>query len=466
MRRLLLVAYHYPPSLEAGSHRSARFSRLLPSMGWEVDVLTVEAIPDSSATPGHAGVRIHRTSSFLAANALLALRPRLRRPERSGDGAAAVPESGVPALIPPGRWQRFKDTVTHFLRYPDPEAGWIPFAIARGRSIVKKDRIDVIVTSGPPHSSHLVGWALRRGTGCRWVADFRDPWSTGQWKEPWERRGWRDRGLEWLESKVIRSADRVVLNTVRMCDDFRARYPDMDPARFRAIPNGFDPEEFAGLALAPRVGPFRLTHAGSLDRQRNILVLLRAIRRLLDQGVIPVGGFELLLIGRATLGDLSLEAGVTSLGLDGVVRHVPSLPHNETLASLLGSDGLLVVQPGVAVTQVPSKLYEYLYVNKPVLALAHPGATADLVRLGGLGPVADPDREDEVADALLELYRSRGKGPSDPEARERLLALHDVRALARSFESLLRECVGTGEAAPSLRRGAGLEGVNPSPSKE
>lgn len=443
--RLLLIAYHFPPSAAAGSHRSARFSRLLPGLGWSVDVLTVHVGKGVAAPADPPGVRTHRTRSFRAIDWMLSLRrPSVARGDLDPAGPRRMSEARDVAkqtTPSPGPWQRFKDTLTLLARFPDPEAGWIPFGFARGLSLVLRHRPDALYTSGPPHSSHLLGWFLKRLSGRPWIADFRDPWSSKPWTEAWERREWRARGLRRLEAMVVRSADRVILNTEAMREDFAGRYPGIESSRFRCIPNGYDPAEFDDLAPVPRHGgPFRLTHAGSLYRRRSPLVLLDAIRTLFDSGAVREGDLELELIGPIGIDGISLPRAVAERRLASTVRHVPFLPHREALRALFLADALVIVQPDTQ-TQVPGKLYEYLFVGKPVVALAHAGATADLVQGGGLGWVADPDSVAEVAAAILAAVRSRGRGVPVPAARERLLARHHAGALTAELSGLLRECV-------------------------
>jgi glycosyltransferase involved in cell wall biosynthesis len=448
--RLLMIAYHYPPGAAAGSHRSARFARLLPELGWNVEVLTVRLAARGAPPVDPAGVRTHRTRAFHGIDGLLSLRRRRRNAANTaasrGPVTAEPGDAAGSATQSAGRWQRFKDTVMLLIRFPDTEAGWIPSAVARGLILVLRTGPDALLTSGPPHSSHLIGLILKRLTGRPWVADLRDPWSVKPWIQDWERREWRSQWLRRLEGLVVRSADRVVLNTDEMREDFVARYPDIDPTRFRAIPNGFDSTEFDGLAARPRErGPFRLTHAGSFYRRRSPVVLLDAIRRLVDDGAIQEGQLELELIGPIVLDGVSLAGAVNARRLGPFVRHVPSLPHRDALLALLEADALLIVQPD-APTQVPGKLYEYLYVGKPVVAVTHPGATADLIAAGRLGWVASPDRVDQVADAILTAVRTRDDRVPDPSARHTLLARHDVRALAAELAAVLRECTHASEA--------------------
>lgn len=448
MLRVLLVAYHYPPSTSAGIHRCVRFARHLPSLDWKVHVLTVRhpGMPDRDL--GTHGEQIHRTRIVRPFQALLALRPRGRpAPSRAGVTTLAD-EAAVPGKAQGKAWQRWKDSVSLALTFPDREAGWIPFAAARGRSLIRREGIDVVVTSGPPHSSHWIGRSLRRGTGTPWVADFRDPWSAKPWVEAREQRSWREKGIAFLESRVVRDADRVVLNTDALHDEFRSRYAAVPAHRFVCIPNGYDPVEFDSIPTSGhRESPFRLTHTGTLYRRRNPLSLLQAIRRLLDSGAIPRKDFELEMIGPVLLGGATLEQMADTLGLSDLVRHIPSLPHATCLARLHEADALLVVQPDTA-TQVPGKLYEYLYVGKPILAIASEGATATLVREAGLGAVVNSGDVDGIAEALVALYRRARSGEAGVSSttRDVLLARHDARALTRELDQVLRGCVSASRA--------------------
>jgi glycosyltransferase involved in cell wall biosynthesis len=135
------------------------------------------------------------------------------------------------------------------------------------------------------------------------------------------------------------------------------------------------------------------------------------------------------------------------LGLSQFVRHVPSLPHAACLARLYEADVLLVVQPDTA-TQVPGKLYEYLYVGKPILAMATEGATARIVREAELGAVVNSGDVDGIAEALIALYRRARSGETavPSAARDVLLARHDARALTQELDQVLRGCVSASRA--------------------
>ena len=434
MKRLLLIAYNFPPSTAAGVFRTARFVRWLPRRDWQVFALTIPAAPATAAAALPDSVSVDRTAVVRPLAWLLRLRgdknaaPATLRP---GATAGSRRRAGGAGSI----WTRFKDMLSLVITFPDAQVGWALTAIPRGRALVRRNKIDVLYTSGPPHSSHLIGLALHKLTGRPWVADFRDPWARKPWVEEHERRVWRMKGIQRLERLVVRNAERVILNTERLRADFARNYPEIPDSHFVCIPNGYDPAEFAALPQTPRAGPFRITHAGTLYRRRNPVSLLEATRALLDQGTIRGGDIEIEFIGAVLLDGISLEEEARRLGLGDVVTVRPAIPHAECLGKLGEADVLLAVQPDTE-TQIPGKLYEYLYIGKPVLALSHPGATSEFVRENGLGEVANPDAPAEVRQALARLYLGRGSVTPSRE-RQRALAHHHIEALTEQLDHVL-----------------------------
>jgi glycosyltransferase involved in cell wall biosynthesis len=433
MRRALFIAYHYPPSRTAGTFRTVRFENHLRRAGWGVSVVTV-AVPGGAPVDGPEVYRARELDLLGAVLKPLNRLRGLRRRRAAGGGGAA--SSGDKARRParPGAWQRAKDRVSLLLTFPDSSVGWVPGAIRAGRRAVRRDGASVLYTSGPPHSVHLAGWALKALTGRPWAADFRDPWARKPWLAAHEREGWRARALARLERRVVRAADRVILNTDRMRDDFARAYPELDGDRFLSIPNGYDPALFEGLARRREAGPMRIIHAGTLYRKRDPGVLLDAVRALLDAGDLAEDEIELRFLGSVSA-EVPFEARIRDLGLEKVVAVLPSVPHRECLQALYDADVLLIVQPETE-TQVPGKLYEYLYVGHPILALTHDGATADLVRRAAAGEVADPDRPEQVADAVRALHAAHKAGrpaAPDPEA----VAAFEPGALGDRLEAVL-----------------------------
>lgn len=317
---------------------------------------------------------------------------------------------------------------------PDTHVGWWPAAVWTGYRLACELDARVLYTTGPPHSAHLVGLTLKRLTKRPWVADFRDPWTRRPWLDEAVRATRQHSVQVRLEALVVRNADKVILNTDRMRDEFASFYGDAD--KFVAISNGFDPEAFPPSAVVEgaQESVWTLAHAGSLYRKRDPKPLLHAIARLKEQGIVSASSFRLHLVG-SIAGEFDVPGLIDRLALGDVVRLTPSLSHSACLQLLARAQALLIIQPGTDL-QVPSKLFEYIYLGRAILALAPPGATADIVLGHNLGIVADPGSETGIADALSRMLREWKSFEADETARAR----YDGRALtgelARVFAGL------------------------------
>jgi glycosyltransferase involved in cell wall biosynthesis len=168
---------------------------------------------------------------------------------------------------------------------PDREVSWLLPAIAAAWRTARRQRPDVIYSSGPPFTAHLVGAVLARLAGRPWVADFRDPWARAPWRE--DRFAFEKRAWTILERAIVTRADAVLFVTETNRRDFADCYGETVAARFHVVPNGCDLADFDGLTAAPPpAGRFVLLHAGSLYGARNPAPLLRALRNAIARGAI------------------------------------------------------------------------------------------------------------------------------------------------------------------------------------
>ena len=416
-RRVLMIAPYFPPVMTAGTFRTVRFVKYLPEFGWESVVLTVDA-SEAEAAAALEQFSHPPTVVRVAKPSPPGVLSRLRRPKRSaaqhnGEKAAAATLL-QDAPRPQGAIRRrlislLRNAWCLATETPDKDRSWVRPAVRSGRRAVRQYNPEVIYTTGPPHSVHLIGLALKRLTGLPWVADFRDPWARRPWG-PKERNPWGQRLWPWLERRCVRAADRVILNTDRMADDFRNYYRKLDRDKFVSIPNGCDPElaEHVDRLLAEqpteRTDNFiHLCHAGSLYRKRDPRPLIDAIGLLRDRGIHV--RFE--QIGHCDR-QFDLESYAAQRGLAAHVRLEPQQPHDQVLHRMAEADMLALIQPDTD-TQVPGKLFEMLLFRKPILAIADHGAVADLINTFDLGSVA-AQRPGEIADTLQEVVASRLNG--------------------------------------------------------
>lgn len=454
-----MIAFPYPPIVSAGVFRTARFIKYLPEFGWNPLVLAVRA---DRLPPAAVDVSLHRlvpedtiverTSLWRpyehAAHWIKQMIPRLRRmslspgePEGARHRTSDSP-NGSPAVAEAGRtaipfWKRqFVQWRDLCFSTPDGEIGWFWPALVRGIGMIRRYRPDVLYSTGPPHSAHLIGIALKQLTGVPIVVDLRDPWG----RVPWlidRAPTLGSRASNRLEAWTMRKADRVVLNTEPLRTEFIDAYPQLPPEKFVTISNGFDPELHGAAALVTRNGSpsttFRLCHAGAIYGRRDLRPLLQAIRELRALG----GPVEFEQIGYVDDRE-SLEAFVRSCDMQSYVRFTPQLPHDQTLQHLAHADILIVIQPGTGL-QIPSKIFELLALRRPILALTHAGATYDLVRQFDLGEIADPNHPADIGGAICRLQERATTSQHSPHW-DAAWKTFDGRELTLQLSQVLQAC--------------------------
>ncbi|MEL6614308.1 MAG: glycosyltransferase [Bacteroidota bacterium] len=399
MKRLLLITYYFPPSGGAGVQRTLKYTKYLRAHGVEPVVLTVEEGAYPSLDPTLAadipeGVEVLRTKALDPFGVYGALTGKSRK-----DAVAVGSVSDADSLAKKaGLWAR----ANVFL--PDARVGWVPFAARAARARIARGDVDAVLTSGPPHSVHLVGLHLRhqlRSLGLRWIADFRDPWTGITFYDELPMTPLAKTLDAKLERRVLRSADRVVTVSPTWARDLDEA-GGLRPGTVEVIQNGYDPADFEGVRETVRENAFEVAHVGSLYGPRDPESLWRAIADLRARG--EVRRLRIRLVGRV---DAAVEASLDCHGLLPIVDRTPVVPHSEAVRAMARA-GLLVlsiedVRKDAGI--LTGKLYEYLASTRPVLALGPVGADADrLLRETSGGTLVARGDAEGAADVLKRHY--------------------------------------------------------------
>lgn len=376
MRKVLIVAYHFPPCGEVGALRTLKFTHYLPAYGFLPVVLTVAnrsvGVQDETLLREvPSGVKVLSTFS--------AEHRAFRAPRLLGINL---------------KW--------FFL--PDMHVGWLPFAVRRGEAVIREEQIDVIVATAPVFTSHLVGHFLARKTGIPLVLDFRDPWTQNAFSVYPTR--WHRIVEEWMERTVLCSADFVVTTTEEMRRGLLRKYPFLN-GRCETIPNGFDSNDYIGLKKPLSSGYFTIVYTGNFYGLRTADHFLEALKGLVGRHRYLRNAIRVVFAGPRDDRTIRL---VHRLGLTDVVELRGFVSHRESLELMLGADVLLLVmserEMGEAseTVMIPAKTYEYLGARKTILALVPEGAVADMVRKTGSGVVIRPEDQGGIEAAILHLY--------------------------------------------------------------
>ena len=423
--RVLIVSFYFPPAGGGGVQRVLKLCRHLPELGVDVDVLAPDDPKWSAVDPGLAADVPPATTVH---------RARYRGPSHAQTPAARLAAAhGVRALGVRAA------LLGRSVLLPDPEIAWFADAVRAGTRAVRERQIDVVLSTSPPNSVHVIAAAIARRTGVPHVADFRDSWLANPHRR-YDRRSVRAKRA--VEARIARASLRriaaVSAVTPAIAEEAAALVPP--GTSVRVVANGCDFDEFDGLEYA-RGERMRIVHAGSFFGQRTPRPFLRAFGSLL-RARPELGG----RLQAAFLGELRPEdrEWALSLGLGDALALEGFRPHAEALAAMRAADVLLLLVPragGRGLTVVSGKVYEYLAAERPILALVPPeGDAATLLRETGSAWIADPDDEDGILAALGLAVDAWLTGDLEErrlssEWRERL----DRRTRARELADLLRE---------------------------
>ncbi len=414
--KLLLVTLYFPPAGGGGVQRPLKFASHLPALGIETHVLAPDDpkwVHEDAELPLPTQAWVHRARY---------IGPRGRRIADEQHGRSGVELALLRA-----------STIGRRLLLPDENVTWNATAIPKAISIARSEGIDVVLTTSPPGSVHLIGAAVKRATGAKWVADLRDSLALHAHRSN-EGAGARakQKARAGIAHLVARQADAIVTAAEAITTETLGLSPHGPVV---TIPNGCDFDDFAGLEYA-RGERFRITHAGSFFGKRDPRPFLQA---LADSGLDDV---TVRFLGDFRPGDREF---MESLGLADRVELVEHVPRRESLRLQRASDVLLLLIPeagGRGRGVLSGKVFEYLAAERPVLAVVPTdGAAAELVLDTGAGIVAGPDDVAGIRDALRELHARWREGrldgtPLSAEWREKLSRASRVEELAELLESL------------------------------
>jgi glycosyltransferase involved in cell wall biosynthesis len=413
MKRLLAVAYFFPPLGGGGCQRTLKLIRYLVPHGWDATVVTVKdpdywildpsllsEVPASCEVLRAGGLTSHRLLRLLGGAGL-------RLEERQGGRR-------------PGAFRALR-RLQQAVAIPDGTRAWSKSAGRLAADRIRRGGIDAVWTTSSPESAHLAGLALRTEFGLPWIADFRDPWVGRVTYAP--PTAWHDRRHRALEASVVRAADRITVVSEAMAARFRERYPDVEANRFVVLPNGYDPDDWARVAKLEHPvsnssdeARFVLLHAGQLAHRPTVSDLLEAAKRLIAESGRRRDTLRLRFMGGNE--GLSPEE-VSRAGLDGVVEFVPSAPHLESLAAMKRAGALVLLgHGGDADSQLyTGKIYEYVTSGRPVIGILDDGPASALLAASGRGVACRMGDVTSVADAIrvpLEAWEQGKTAPNSP----------------------------------------------------
>jgi glycosyltransferase involved in cell wall biosynthesis len=414
--KVLLVTLHFPPGGGGGVHRPLKFATHLPALGIETHVLAPDvpgAVPADAELELPTQAWIHRVRY---------VGPRSGRPSERLAGTQGLARLGTQAALFGRR-----------LLVPDENIPWSTVATPVAIRLARREGIDIVLTTSPPPSLHLLGAAVKRASSAAWVADLRDPLTANP-----HRRGYESRLAQLKElaaggvARVVASqADAIVAASDAIADEARALAPK---GKVVTIANGCDFDDFAGLEHHPS-DRLRITHTGNFHGKRDPKPFLRALAESgLEDVVVRFAG-DFRAADREYAESLGLGDRVELLGYVSRRRSLELQRDSEALLLLIPESGGRAVLTG--------KIFEYLAAERPILAVVPPdGAAAQLLRDTAAGTVVPPEDIAGIRQGLVDLHRRWKDGnldgtPLSPEWRDRLSRATRVEELADVLRSVV-----------------------------
>lgn len=369
MKKVLLITYYWPPSGGAGVQRWLKFSKYLPEFGYTPIVLTVDEKRASYAQPDYSllqeispDLQVHKTDTFEPYNLY-----------RKLSGKKEIPYGGFTNQKKLTFFEKFSRFIRGNLFIPDPRKGWKRYALKKALALIREQKIEVIVTSGPPHSTHLIGRSIQKITGLRWIADFRDPWTDIYYYDDLFHTCLANRYDRYLEKSVLENAHKIVTVSQEVGKLLSDKIPGTHE-KIVVIPNGYDDADFD---RAPAISNdiFTITYTGTISVSYHIDQLIEAM------GHLPAAlknNLKIKFIGHVPEDIIRL---FMQNGLGSRVEILGYIPHGQAVSHMKGSSMLLMAIPDTPQNKgiVTGKFFEYLAAGRPILAIGPPGGDLDLM---------------------------------------------------------------------------------------
>lgn len=394
-KKVLLLTYYWPPAAGPGVQRWLKFCKFLGEFDIEVTIITPENpsasnYDESLSKEIPASCEVFKTDSFEPFELYKKLKGKKK-------GKEAISVGGINLFND----KSFKQKVFNYIRanffIPDARKGWNKFAFKEASQLLKAENFDAVITTGPPHSTHLVGKKIKDKFQLPWIADFRDPWTNIYYNKLFPRTSSTKTKDQSLENMVLKQADSIIVVSPGLKSEFEDRARRID-----VIYNGFDQDDIPARNDA-KGERFVISYVGNFKPNQNCNSFWKACKRLMDERGIQ-SSFEIRLTGNV---DQTVKDSIKEFGVEDVVNYKSYVPHKEAAQEMVNSSALLFIIPQTDHNKLilTGKLFEYLASCTPLISIGpEKGNAAEIIEETGRGKMMDYKNEEAIFNTLVTLY--------------------------------------------------------------
>ena len=394
-KKALIITYYWPPAGGPGVQRWLKFVKYLP----EFNVSPVVFIPKNPNYP----IVDNSLVSEVSENITVIKHP-INEPYKWASIFSKKSSKTISkGIISDEKTQSFIEKMLLFIRgnffIPDARVGWVKPSVSFLLDYIKKENIDTIITTGPPHSVHLIGLQLKQKLGVKWLADFRDPWTTIGYHKQLKLSSASKAKHKSLEKQVLTQADQIIVTSWVT----KAEFQNISEQPIEVITNGYDQETAVEYDMDTK---FTLSHIGSLLSKRNPDVLWRVLNELVTQNEAFSKDFQLNFVGAVS--ERVLDS-IHKYKLSAYVHRVGYVPHQEAIAYQKKSQILLLIEIDSEDTTciIPGKLFEYMVSNRPIVALGPKGSDVErIIKETNTGNYFSYSEYESLKRIILEHYKA------------------------------------------------------------
>jgi glycosyltransferase involved in cell wall biosynthesis len=394
VKKVLIISYYWPPAGGPGVQRWLKFSKYLPHYGIE----PILYVPENAYYPLKDISLLEQVPEKIKVLKKPIFEPYTFAKLLSGKDTQKI-SSGI---IPEARQQGILQKLMLFIRgncfIPDARRFWIKPSVNFLTTYLQENKIDTVITTGPPHSMHLIGLRLKQKLKLNWIADFRDPWTQIGYHNKLKLLSISQKKHERLEKAVLEEADQVITTSFTTREEFLKS----TSTPIEVITNGYDHEKIEPVSLDQH---FSISHIGSLLSGRNPQNLWQALRELVNESEEFAKNLELKLTG--AVGEPVLES-IKKCDLDKYLSVKGYVSHGEALQLQRSSQVLLLIEIDSPETRgiIPGKLFEYMISNRPILAVGPKHADVQkIIRETNTGVFFHYSEKEEIKNHILKQYR-------------------------------------------------------------